>query len=186
MARFCFFTIVLFILVTKGSWGCSQWNIEVITTRSRRYIQGKPEWIVTVDNYCTCPVFGIVLSCPEFETVEPVDPSLMLRSGDGRCLLILGNALGAGGFVQFSYAWDTPFVLPGVGVVHSGILSIVLSCPEFETVEPVDPSLMLRSGDGRCLLIHGNALDAGGFVQFSYAWDTPFVLPVRQIDPHGC
>lgn len=77
--------------------------------RTGRYIQGKPEWTVDIYNSCNCAVYGISLSCPEFETVEPVDPSVMVRSGDGRCLIIQGNPLMPGGLAKFNYAWDTPF-----------------------------------------------------------------------------
>lgn len=79
---------------------------------SGRQVQWKPEWTVIVFNSCTCPVGGIVLSCPEFETVEPIDPSMFLRSGDGRCLINQGNDLLPKTFIRFAYAWDTKFNLP--------------------------------------------------------------------------
>ncbi|KAK3043773.1 LOW QUALITY PROTEIN: hypothetical protein RJ639_001969 [Escallonia herrerae] len=50
---------------------CSLDTINVLTERTGVEIQGKPEW----------------------KTVEPVDPNVVARSADGRCLLIHGNSL---------------------------------------------------------------------------------------------
>lgn len=92
-----------------GSLGCSTWNIKVSMARTGSFVKEETEWRVDVYNSCNCPVYGIVLSCPDFETVEPVDPSLMLRSGDGRCLINLGHAVNPGTFIRFHYAWNSQF-----------------------------------------------------------------------------
>ncbi|KAL8091764.1 hypothetical protein AgCh_034139 [Apium graveolens] len=83
-----------------------------MTGPSGRQVQGKPEWTVDIYNSCSCAVGGIVLSCPDFQTVEPVDPSMLMRSADGRCLINQGRAFQPKTFVRFAYAWDTKFAFP--------------------------------------------------------------------------
>lgn len=79
---------------------------------SGKQVRGKPEYAVLVYNTCNCPVGGIVLSCPEFRTVEPIDPAIFIRSSDGRCLINQGRTIQPGTFIGFSYAWDEEFHLP--------------------------------------------------------------------------
>ncbi|WOG95389.1 hypothetical protein DCAR_0414705 [Daucus carota subsp. sativus] len=112
MVKYYFFTIFLFILVTNECWGCSNEDVKVIIGPSGRQVQWKPEWTVIVFNSCTCPVGRIYLSCPEFDTVEPINPSMFLRIRDGRCLINQGNVLLPKTFIRFSYPWDTKFNLP--------------------------------------------------------------------------
>ncbi|KAK2996994.1 hypothetical protein RJ639_038677 [Escallonia herrerae] len=90
---------------------CSLDTINILTERTGVEIQGKPEWKVTVYNHCKCRQGGIVLSCPDFQTVEPVDPNVVARSADGRCLILNGNSLAPSATVTFKYAWDPPFLL---------------------------------------------------------------------------
>lgn len=84
-------------------------DVKVIVGPSGRQVQGKQEWTVNIFNSCTCPVGGIVLSCPDFQTVEPIDPEKLLRSAAGRCLINQGRAFQPKTFVRFAYAWDTKF-----------------------------------------------------------------------------
>ncbi|KAG6591555.1 hypothetical protein SDJN02_13258 [Cucurbita argyrosperma subsp. argyrosperma] len=93
-----------------GAGSCSLDTINIGTQRSGRVIGGQPEWNVQVINNCDCPQKQIVLSCPGFQTVEPVDPSIVSKQGDA-CLLINGGIVQPGSSVQFSYAWDPPFIL---------------------------------------------------------------------------
>ncbi|KAK1373916.1 Beta-1,3-N-Acetylglucosaminyltransferase family protein [Heracleum sosnowskyi] len=114
MVKYNFFTILLFILVIKGCRACSTTNIKVVVGLSGKEVQGKPEYAVIVSNTCNCPVGGIVLSCPEFKTIEPIDPKIFMRSSDGRCLINQGRTIQPGTFIGFSYAWDEEFHLPAI------------------------------------------------------------------------
>lgn len=89
---------------------CSLDTINIGTQRSGREIGGQPEWNVQVINNCDCPQKKIVLSCPGFQTVEPVDPSILSKQGD-TCLLINGGIVQPGSSVSFSYAWDPPVIM---------------------------------------------------------------------------
>lgn len=91
---------------------CSLDDINIGTVRSGMEVKGKPEWNVTVINNCGCAQKAIKLSCKGFQTVEPLDPSTLLKSKQGdTCLLINGSSLEGFDSVRFSYAWDPPFLL---------------------------------------------------------------------------
>lgn len=105
--------LILFLsFINKGSatGNCSLDTINIGTQRSGREIGGLPEWNVQVINNCACLQKQIVLSCPGFQTVEPVDPSILTKQGDA-CLLINGGIVLSGSAVSFSYAWDPPFIM---------------------------------------------------------------------------
>lgn len=89
---------------------CSLDTINIGTQRSGREIGGQPEWNVQVINNCDCPQKQIVLSCPGFQTTEPVVPSILSKQGD-TCLLINGSTVQPRASVSFSYAWDPPFIM---------------------------------------------------------------------------
>ncbi|KAK1373917.1 Beta-1,3-N-Acetylglucosaminyltransferase family protein [Heracleum sosnowskyi] len=114
MVKYDFLTILLFILIIKGCHGCSTTNIKVIVGLSGKEIQGKPEYAVLVYNTCDCPVGGIILSCPDFKTIEPIDPTIFVRYSDGRCLINQGHNIYPGTYLGFSYAWDGEFNLPAI------------------------------------------------------------------------
>ncbi|KAK7279069.1 hypothetical protein RJT34_24113 [Clitoria ternatea] len=105
-------TSILFLtlIIIKGSCDCSLNNINIGTTRSGREIQGKPEWNVSVINNCSCDQSQIKLSCQGFQSAETIDPAILSMEGDS-CLLINGNSLKGFATVNFSYAWDPPFLL---------------------------------------------------------------------------
>ncbi|RDX88259.1 hypothetical protein CR513_30171, partial [Mucuna pruriens] len=112
-------SILFLTLIIKGSCDCSLNNINIGTTRSGREIQGKPEWNVTVINNCNCEQSQIKLSCKGFQSAESIDPSILSIDGDS-CLLINGNPLKGSDAVNFSYAWDPPFLLLPASSVISG------------------------------------------------------------------
>ncbi|KAL2326545.1 hypothetical protein Fmac_025603 [Flemingia macrophylla] len=110
-ATFTYLTsLLLLTLIIKGSCECSLNNINIGTTRSGREIQGKPEWNVTVINNCSCEQSHIKLSCKGFQSAEIIDPSILSVEGDS-CLLIKGSPMKGFKAVNFSYAWDPPFLL---------------------------------------------------------------------------
>jgi hypothetical protein len=55
----------------------------------------------------------------------------------------------------------------------------------FQTVENIDPSILSKQGD-TCLLINGSSLEASASVNFSYAWDPPFLLLPLGSVIHDC
>ncbi|CAJ1967852.1 unnamed protein product [Sphenostylis stenocarpa] len=108
---FKYLTFILFLtLVIQGSCDCSLNNINIGTTRSGREVQGQPEWNVTVINNCFCQQSQIKLSCKGFQSSESIDPAILSMEGDG-CLLISGNPMKGFDSVNFSYAWDPPFLM---------------------------------------------------------------------------
>ncbi|KAJ6409880.1 hypothetical protein OIU84_009380 [Salix udensis] len=110
--------LLFLCLVTRGLCDCSLDKINIGTVRSGREISGQAEWNVTVVNNCQCPQSQIQLSCTGFQTVENIDPSILSKQGD-TCLLINGSSLLASASVDFSYAWDPPFLLlPLASVIH--------------------------------------------------------------------
>lgn len=70
-------------------------------------VGGKPERKVTILNDDNCTHKDIVLSCPGFQTVKKVDPSILLPQG-GKCLVNGGNPIYAHTSLSFTYAWTTP------------------------------------------------------------------------------
>nr|XP_004248681.1 protein TAPETUM DETERMINANT 1-like [Solanum lycopersicum] len=103
--------LLLLTLLTKGVCSCGLNNITVGTIRSGVEIKGKPEWNVVVMNNCDCPMQKMVLSCNDFQTTEPVDPTIFKPLGNNECSVNNGNVIPAKNTVNFSYAWDPPFFL---------------------------------------------------------------------------
>ncbi|KAH6761416.1 hypothetical protein C2S51_018365 [Perilla frutescens var. frutescens] len=102
------FSLLCFISTAFGECGLNDFVIG--TVRSGRQIQGKPEWNVQVVNKCNCSQSNIVLTCKDFQTVEPVDPSIFQKNSDS-CSVNGGRPLRPQADVKFSYAWDPPFFL---------------------------------------------------------------------------
>ncbi|XP_009778159.1 TPD1 protein homolog 1B-like [Nicotiana sylvestris] len=112
-------TLLLLVLLSKDVCGCDLNNITIGTIRSGNEIQGKPEWNVVVVNNCDCPMQNLFLSCNDFQTTEPVDPSIFKPSGDNTCIVNNGSSIQPKDTVKFSYAWDPPFFLRPTSVVTS-------------------------------------------------------------------
>ncbi|XP_049364190.1 TPD1 protein homolog 1A-like [Solanum verrucosum] len=110
IVKFCF-TLLLLTLLTKGIWSCGLNNITIGTIRSGVEIKGMPEWNVVVVNNCDCPMQKLVLSCYDFKTTEPVDPTIFKPLGNNACSVNNGNAIKGKDTIKFSYAWDPPFFL---------------------------------------------------------------------------
>lgn len=95
----------------SGSCKCDLNNLVIGTIRSGRTIQGKSEWNVVVTNTCSnCTQSSIKLQCIAFQTLVPIDPSIVTVRYN-TCLLINGRPLPPSGTVNFSYVWDPPFLL---------------------------------------------------------------------------
>ncbi|KAI3442178.1 uncharacterized protein J3R85_001499 [Psidium guajava] len=107
------------LLVGKGDCQCFPKDIEIVQSKTGAVVQQKPEWKVTINKNCPCAILNASLVCPGFQTVEPIDPSVMHKQGDG-CLLNRGEPIIQP--ISFSYAWDDsyPFKIdPGFQIACS-------------------------------------------------------------------
>ncbi|ESW06485.1 hypothetical protein PHAVU_010G051700 [Phaseolus vulgaris] len=104
-----FIVAFLLVFVSQAYGQCSLNDIHVTQSRTGRTVGGKPEWSVTITNWCACVQQNVQLNCKGFKTVEPVESSLLKVSGDV-CLLSLGQPVWKGA-IEFNYAWDTQFPL---------------------------------------------------------------------------
>nr|GEY23762.1 TPD1 protein homolog 1B-like [Tanacetum cinerariifolium] len=122
-----FYKVTMNIIILACLWfdilghgQCALKDITVGTERTSREIQGKQEWKVMFINTCKCPQQALVVSCPGFQTVEKVDPSLFAPvSGMSKCVVNGGRPIAPFGSVEFLYAWDPPFIfVPVSSQVH--------------------------------------------------------------------
>ncbi|KAI9125538.1 hypothetical protein K1719_002956 [Acacia pycnantha] len=102
--------LVLLSLVAHGKAQCSLRDISVSQHKTGATVQNKPEWMVTIENKCTCVQLNLKLKCGGFQTVENIDPSVFKVSSDGLCLVNNGQSV-YNKPVTFKYAWDNSFPL---------------------------------------------------------------------------
>ncbi|XP_075636990.1 uncharacterized protein At1g05835-like [Castanea sativa] len=110
MATFIKFLCVLFVLsfVGKGNCQCTLSQVTIKQSKTGEVVQQKPVWSVTINNGCPCSQSDLKLSCNGFQTVKPVDPSVLSQSGN-ECLVNNGLPVQPSSSVSFTYAWDTSF-----------------------------------------------------------------------------
>lgn len=113
-------TYTLLVFFRAGCWACSAKDIIVNVGPSGRQVQGKTEYMVFVNNFCNCPVEGIMLACPDFQTVEPVNPIYMMQDHHGRCLINQSRAIPTNTHVQFNYSWNEQFAFPVIAMKPVG------------------------------------------------------------------
>ncbi|KAK7333507.1 hypothetical protein VNO80_30281 [Phaseolus coccineus] len=101
------FNIILFF--SQGYSRCSLEDIHVSQAITGLTVKGKPELTVTVANWCSCAQSNVKLDCTGFQSIKPIDPSILEVSGNV-CLVNGGKPISEGA-VEFSYAWDIPFSL---------------------------------------------------------------------------
>ncbi|KAI9125841.1 hypothetical protein K1719_003259 [Acacia pycnantha] len=105
---------ILFVLLSLIAHGkavnCSLRDISVSQHKTGATVQNKPEWMVTIENKCTCVQLDLKLKCDGFQTVENIDPSVFEVSSDGLCLVNSGQPV-YNEPVTFKYAWDNSFPL---------------------------------------------------------------------------
>ncbi|KAL8496932.1 hypothetical protein ACS0TY_020571 [Phlomoides rotata] len=100
--------VLCFISTALGKCGLNDFVIGTVKSGNTR--AGATEWNVEIVNTCNCAQSNIVVSCPGFQTVEPLNPSIFKKNGD-LCVVNQGRPIPPKGSVKFSYAWDPPFVL---------------------------------------------------------------------------
>ena len=83
-------------------------DLQISTVRTGKIVSGQPEYDVTISNQCSCPVSGVMLSCPDgLSSMEAVD-STRIHMVDNKgmlCLLYNGWPISKGSPVTFTYAW---------------------------------------------------------------------------------
>ncbi|KAE9601146.1 hypothetical protein Lal_00023941 [Lupinus albus] len=103
---------LLFLCFISQGYGllCSFNDISIKQSQTGAKIKGKPEWFVSITNKCDCVQVNVKLNCQGFQTVQKIDPSILMVLGNDECLLNFGNAL-YNDPITFKYAWDKPFPL---------------------------------------------------------------------------
>ncbi|KAK3173911.1 hypothetical protein Dsin_032103 [Dipteronia sinensis] len=98
---FCF-------IVSKGYSQCTTENLQIKQQQTGKQVQNKPEWQVAISSGCPCDQLVVKLACDGFQTVEPIDLSVLAKSG-GECLVNNGEPIYPDKDFNFTYAWDTSF-----------------------------------------------------------------------------
>ncbi|KAL9288847.1 hypothetical protein AtEden1_Chr4g0310861 [Arabidopsis thaliana] len=114
--------LVLFLaFVNQGYGDCSLNSLSVKQSKTGKLVQNKPEWEVRVTNPCNnCKFQNTELLCVGFNSVTPIDTSLLLKSGEA-CLVNAGKFIVPHVDIVFKYVWDTSFdlkVIDGVMVCY--------------------------------------------------------------------
>ncbi|KAL9439994.1 hypothetical protein AB3S75_018790 [Citrus x aurantiifolia] len=101
--------IILFTIITKGNCHCTLDNIKISQSQTGKTVPKKQEWRVTLNNTCICTQSELKLSCKGFQTVVPIDPSIIAISGDECTVVNNGKPFYGFTTLSFNYAWDTSF-----------------------------------------------------------------------------
>lgn len=88
---------------------CYLWDVITSQKRTGVQVEGKPEWIVTITNNCPCTVKNVLVNCREFQSIEPIDSSILAIQGD-LCLVKAGQPIYNKETIQFKYSRDTIFL----------------------------------------------------------------------------
>ncbi|KAL5719017.1 hypothetical protein ACHQM5_011855 [Ranunculus cassubicifolius] len=110
LQSFC--TLVLLSLIGTGLCDDECTNtfkdIKVSQSLTGIEVQGKTEYQVSISSDCGCSQTDVKFSCPGFQSVEPVDPTVFSVNGD-ECFVNVVYGRGDAYAVVFKYAWDTSF-----------------------------------------------------------------------------
>ncbi|KAM4080203.1 hypothetical protein ACB094_09G174200 [Castanea mollissima] len=111
MAAFIKLLCVFFFLslVSEGNCQCSLDNVSVVQSKSKLVVQQKPVWNVTINLDCPCTLTDLVLSSNGFQTVLPLDPTVIVQSGNQLQVTANGGTIAPHSNTAFAYAWDTSF-----------------------------------------------------------------------------
>ncbi|KAK7395342.1 hypothetical protein VNO78_15894 [Psophocarpus tetragonolobus] len=102
------FSIIIFlVLISKSYSQCFVSDIVISQSPTGVKVQGKPEWSVSITNKCHCIQGDVILACKGFQSLEPVNPSILKVSPNG-CLLNSGKPIQKNG-VNFKYVSDQQY-----------------------------------------------------------------------------
>ncbi|CAI8585007.1 unnamed protein product [Vicia faba] len=113
-------TLVSFlVLISQGYSKCSLSNLSIYQRPTGHQLKQFPEYRVDIINSCpNCVQRNVKINCPNFETVEFVDPSIFNVSGDV-CLVNGGKPIVTNVNVTFNYAWSNSFILtPNSSIIN--------------------------------------------------------------------
>ncbi|XP_062182091.1 uncharacterized protein LOC133886391 [Phragmites australis] len=85
--------------------GCQLSDIKVSQEKTRKVVEGQPEYRVTIENLCPCPQAYVNVHCNGLPSVEPIDSS-KIKVEDELCMV--ASEMFKGSPVTFTYAWKTP------------------------------------------------------------------------------
>lgn len=101
--------LVIFLLhndVGNSITECTLRSLSVSQSMTGVKVQGKPEWSVSITNTCPCAQRMVYLNCTDFQTSEPITPSVLTVSPNGICILNSGQPIVYNSPFRFKYAWD--------------------------------------------------------------------------------
>ncbi|KAK4580619.1 hypothetical protein RGQ29_024313 [Quercus rubra] len=109
MAAFIKLLCVFFFLslVSEGNCQCSLSNVSVVQSKSELVVQQKPVWNATINLDCSCTLSDLVLGSKGFQTVLPLDSTIIVQSGNRLQVTANGGTISSN--ISFAYAWDTSF-----------------------------------------------------------------------------
>ncbi|XP_057422067.1 uncharacterized protein LOC130715927 [Lotus japonicus] len=106
----------LFLMIYEGYGTCSLDDLAIKQYSAERSIHGKPIWMVSITNKCSCPFYRVHLTCHGFQTALAMDPSVLRVLGDV-CILNGDNPIYRH-ILYFEYAWDQPFPFTPASVFY--------------------------------------------------------------------
>ena len=89
---------------------CTLSNIEITQSATGVSVHGKPEYEVVVSNNCICSQSSLLLASKGFQTIERIDSSIFLQTGD-TASINNGQPVFQGHPIKFKYAWGNKFDL---------------------------------------------------------------------------
>ncbi|KAL1319680.1 hypothetical protein AAHE18_14G004300 [Arachis hypogaea] len=111
--------IVIFLFLALASQCYSQCDqfldLHLTQKPTGAKVQGKPEWLVNISTTCAvCDFREVSIFCLGFQTVEPINTSILGKEERGLCLVNNGRPISRSHPVTFKYAWDTSFNFPNI------------------------------------------------------------------------
>ncbi|CAI8585009.1 unnamed protein product [Vicia faba] len=99
------------VLVSQGYSECSSNNLSIYQYLTGNQLRLFPEYRVDIINNCPdCIQKNVKINCPNFGTVEFIDPSILLSVSGNVCLVTGGKPIVTNVNVTFTYAWSDSFI----------------------------------------------------------------------------
>ncbi|XP_015932282.1 TPD1 protein homolog 1 [Arachis duranensis] len=101
---------LFFALVSQCYSQCRESDLFLTQKPTGAKVKGKPEWQVDITANCAkCDFRGVSVFCSGFQTVEPINTSILGKEEGGLCLVANGRPITHSQPVTFKYASDTSF-----------------------------------------------------------------------------
>ncbi|CAN6583058.1 unnamed protein product [Malus baccata var. baccata] len=105
-SRFVNFSLLVFVCSLIVGGYCQPCTLDNLKIAEGKISDVK--WHVTITNDCLCSQQDVKLSCDGFQSAEPIDPSILSKSG-GECLVNNGQPIYGNKNFNFDYASTTKF-----------------------------------------------------------------------------